>query len=387
MSQSNRKNLGSQKNQNTPNNSWKTNSAPSRTKKFWHTVKNETEENNDKFNTPWKKHSEQLPVNRPLDKKKDHSEKNNQSNTSPRINSERLQRNKPWDIKNNNSEETLKKNNQGFKLFSQKNEKTHPIQVYALIYDDTNHMIIGQNSIISEWKVFVSKEDVSDPITSEDREIGLTKVDNLPYRGWMRFARNQPKQYTFIGGRANHQDITTSALSQMRQETGLVINDSKLCGFDSYEICNVLETNIVHYDHAKKIIQNERDTNHRYSILLIKVPENNLDEITKIINNNLTNLRTLDQELGNVEMVSFAKAIELLNTNITLNEKEFKEWRQVALNPQGSYDNKLGQRETFYPRNNQNINKALQPPMNDWLVKGIQDLQESVPVSKFELEI
>src|SRR5580698_8666192 len=119
---------------------------------------------------------------------------------------------------------------------SSRQSPTH--QAYVLIHDSSNQLILAQNAIISTWANLIKKEDISEPITSNDVEIGKKRLNGLP-KAQMLFARNHPKQYTFIGGAAYKKTIFNSALSQMRDEAGLVIKNGKLCGFEGHEICNV----------------------------------------------------------------------------------------------------------------------------------------------------
>lgn len=246
------------------------------------------------------------------------------------------------------------------------------IQVYVLIHDSFG-VIIPKRAIISWWKNHIEKEDVFEPITSKDVMLGQKIIDGLPWAS-MQFARNNPKQPTFIGGAANRKNAFLSALAQMRGEVGLVIINNKLCGFEGYEICNV-ETNIVHYNKNKQQTT-EGHPSHAYSILFLKVPENNLEKIQGIIKVNLKENKTLDQELGYVQVVSFNEAKELLVSYVKLTKKELYEWHRISSCPFGAYSPKQGKRELLIPRKKSKIKKALSLPDNDWLEQGIKDLQQ-----------
>ena len=148
----------------------------------------------------------------------------------------------------------------------------------------------------------------------------------------MQYARNHPKQHTFIGGIARKQSLVDSALSQMRAKVGLVINNNTLCGFEGEKICPV-ETRLVNYDGEGRTTK-ERGLNHVYSMCLLKQLCRTLSEkIQSIIKNNLKENKTLDQELRTVRVVSFGKAKNLLKTRVRLNQTELSNWYKISSCP------------------------------------------------------
>lgn len=254
--------------------------------------------------------------------------------------------------------------------------KANPIQAYVVIHDDTNHMLIAQNSIVEKWKIFAENKKIYDPITMADINNGYLELDEFGCCGEMQYARKSPKQYTFIGGAANLFSIYDSALKQMKAECGLIIYNNQLCAFEGTPVCDVLTTTIIHYDKGGRKIDNEGNDELRYSILFIKIAPDYLKKVEQTINYNIRNKQTLDQELGNVIIASFDEAIDLLQTKVNLTEEELSEWHFAACCPIGPYDPNLEQRQHFNPMTNgKKLINALKIPKNDWLVKGLEDFK------------
>lgn len=303
------------------------------------------------------------------------------------------------EIKTQNSRNFQKKtNHQSRNTFFKPTPTQKDLFAYALIHDEQK-VILGQNSIIETWKIFVD-DSVHNPLAPTNIEEGLMKIQGVP-AGQMAFARREPKQFTLPGGHACIRNNSfDSALLQLKQETGLVVtNDAllgieglsikqtkgtiinnKLVGFKGQEICHDVTLTILHCNSSNREVENDKDNSYKYSILYIKVPPGNLENIEKTINTNIQNRWVCDQELGSVKAVNFNEAMLKLQTKCELTEEERDQWTNVAKSPVGPFMFKKCQRQLYAPRSDDRIMQQLGAPLTkkDWLIHGIENLQTAM---------